>query len=80
MTQFRKINAVLAGEDSTITVGGIPLHGVTAATVHYEPHVTPVLHLTLSIHEVIVEGEATVEIPGRVHDALLALGWTPPED
>lgn len=69
------------GWDTTVTVGGhlIPCF---SADLHLDAESMPVLTLTLPVVDgvVITLDEAEVKVAQDSRDALLAAGWTPPQE
>lgn len=77
--QRLKLNLNAAG------IGTIELDGqnIASGTVGFEIKSRPA-HLTevvvhVAVHELEFDGEARVVIPDATRDALIVLGWTPPE-
>lgn len=61
---------VLDGTDFSAGVAGISLDARVGELTR--------LRLDVLFVELAFQGEVRVEIPARSHDALVALGWTPP--
>lgn len=79
ITREAKIH--LYGPRGTIEVDGTPLEGVTAFTLSGSAKTMPRLELELLVHEVGSTARGVeVVIPDATRDALVALGWTPPEE
>lgn len=68
------------GRSEVIVDGYDVAHGLRSLTLcagASEPEV-PQLELNLVLAEVDVGGEVTVIVPPGTHEALVALGWSPP--
>lgn len=64
-----------------IEVGGHRIeNGVRALTIEAVAGGMPEIRLQLALNEIDVEGSVSVRMSGAVEKALIALGWTPPED
>lgn len=69
---FRAHRLLVGGEDVSKAVRAIDLHvGVGKL---------PVVTLDLVVLEGEIDTAATVEIPDKTHEALIGLGWTPPQN
>lgn len=71
------------GNGARVTVDGVDIaSAVTSLTVHADAWQRPRVTLDLSIHDVtrVSSPETELLIPDDTAKALVALGWTPPED
>lgn len=71
-----------AGGPHSLTVDGHDISkGVRSLALDIERGSLPMLSIDLAVFEVTdVEGPARLLIPDGTRDALVAMGWTPPED
>jgi hypothetical protein len=68
------------GAAASVEVNGV---NVANAVMSLDLHAQPLdreLTLHVRVDEVVVDGESAVVVPQETHDALVALGWTPPEE
>lgn len=74
-----KVKIQLNGKRGTVIVDG---HDVSAAVASVAINADALsghhVELRLATLDTEVDGEPSVGIPQRTHDALVALGWTPP--
>lgn len=73
---------LLLGSDgaAAVEVNGVNVaNAVRSLNLHARPREQE-LTLHLHVDETVVDGEATVVVPQATRDALVALGWTPPEE
>jgi len=66
-----------------LKIGGHPAGAVTGFDVHAPADSIPVVTLTLmgagALRLLLAAGAADVRIPDETREALVALGWTPPQ-
>ena len=81
MSTQKRATISLGLNKGRIEIDGQRLPGVTglqlAASVDDG---VPRLTVDLNMHEVEIDGEMAVRVPERTAAALVALGWTPPEE
>ena len=66
---------------SQIVVDGVDITaGVRAFSLTAAAGDVPELNLDMAVVEVEVDGEVRVELTDGTREALLALGWTPPQE
>lgn len=68
---------------SVVEIDGIDIgRGVNAVSIDMAPGVLPQITLSLVVYETEVEADADVQVvmTAGARAALIALGWTPPED
>lgn len=71
---------VLTGDTAVVEVDSVDLAAVTRSVqVHAAPGERPRLLLDLPLHQITVEGETQVAVTERVAQALISLGWAPPQ-
>lgn len=76
---IRPIEINAGGDSTRIRVLGHDLADVvTGYTLTHTAHTPPVLELTM-VHGARFSGFGTVKVDARTREALLALGWTPPD-
>lgn len=77
----RTAHVRMNGPDATVNVDGADLsHATRAYTIGHQVGHQPQLLLDVRLDEVTIKGEMTVEVPEATAAALVALGWTPPDD
>lgn len=77
-TRTAKLRLDAAGR-GTVEIDGRELPGVRGLTLTAEYGHTPTLELDLALYDVSTVAEARIVIPDQTREALLALGWTPPD-
>jgi hypothetical protein len=79
-----RVQIDLTGRNGKVLVDGVDVSsGVSSVDLHLHADAwAPKAKVTLglAVCETTVDGEATVKIPPGTRDALVALGWTPPQD
>jgi hypothetical protein len=74
-----KVNLPAMQTGTVIEIDGTRVEGsVERLTLEGSAETRPRLLLSLIVNEIEVDGEMQVLIPGSTHQALVALGWTPP--
>lgn len=72
---------LLAGGSAEVEVDGHRIEDAVAGLrLDAEANCLPRLHLDLHLFDVDVEGAVSILVPERTRRALIALGWTPPEN
>lgn len=71
---------VLTPDACVVEVDGTDLAAVARSVqIHAAAGERPRLLLDLPLHQITVEGETQVAVTERVAQALISLGWTPPQ-
>lgn len=79
--QTKRIHITMGAGQGRFEVGGHDLSTVTRAiTLRFEAGGVPEITAELAVLDGDIDGEATVRIPAKTREALIALGWTPPQD
>lgn len=81
MTDVKQVSLVLRRRttDRIVVDGHDITNMVGAVMVHADPCSVPHVQLDLPVLDLMVNTDATVSIPENLAQALVALGWTPPE-
>ena len=81
MSRTFQIIAAVPGIKSQVRIDGNLLDCVRGFTLSADVDTVPRLELDLLMFEdTPLSGEAEVIVPQSTHDALVALGWTPPTE
>ncbi|MDJ1137914.1 hypothetical protein [Streptomyces iconiensis] len=70
--------ATMSSPGTEVRIDGEPLPGVRSVDMSTAFDIVPTVTVELMAREVVVDGEAQVELPAGMEDALRKLGWTPP--
>lgn len=77
----KRIHLTTNGVISRLEVGGADISSLAQAIrFSHEAGNLPKVVVELSIVETVVDGEAVLLIPDATRNALVSLGWTPPQD
>ncbi|MER8262723.1 hypothetical protein ABT007_00845 [Streptomyces griseus] len=78
----QNVDIEVNGPTGRVSIGGEPLKGVRGFTYRASMHEMPSIELDLLVHDVTRLGSKDTEIllPDSTVEALIALGWTPPEE
>lgn len=79
--QPKRIRLTMGAGRGCLEVGGVDLsNSARAVDLHFKAGGLPEVTVVLSVLEGEIEGEASVRLPEETRAALIALGWTPPQD
>lgn len=80
MAGTKQATLVLRPGAAQIVIDGVNIaNSVGAIDLHADARSVPQLKLDLALLDLLVNGEMQVTVPAHVAEALIVLGWTPPE-